>query len=49
MEAAVARIKDPGPVVDRDPFWRRLLKSLRVRVSGGVPPKKIEVTGGAEF
>jgi hypothetical protein len=48
MEAAVKRIFGDVKPVDSRPWWRRLLASLRVKVSGA-PPNKVEVTGGAEF
>lgn len=48
MEAAVKRIFSEEKRVDARPWWRRLLSSLRVKISG-MPPNKVEVTGGAEF
>lgn len=48
MEAAVRRIFREEKPVDSRPWWRRVLASLRVKISG-MPPNKVEVTGGAEF
>jgi hypothetical protein len=48
MEAAIRHMENPVKPEDPRPFWRRLLSSLKVKISG-VPPNKIEVTGNANF
>jgi hypothetical protein len=48
MEAAIRHMENPVRPEDPRPFWKRMLSSLRVKLSG-VPPNKIEITGGTEF
>lgn len=39
----------PVPPEDPRPFWLRLLRSLRIKLSGVPKNPKIEITGGTDF
>ncbi len=39
----------PVPPEDHRPFWLRLLRSIRIKVSGIPKTPKIEITGGTDF
>ena len=49
MEAAIARLKDKCIIIDRRPFWRRLLTSLKFAVVGTEKKPRIQITGGTDL
>lgn len=50
IDQAVKHLADtPVPPEDSRPFWLRLLRSIRVKVSGLPKKPKIEITGGTDF
>jgi len=50
IDEAVKHLDDPPvPPEDPRPFWLRLLRSLRIKVSGVPKSPKIEITGRADF
>jgi len=50
IDQAVKHLNDPPvPPEDPRPFWLRLLRSIRIKVSGLPKNPKIEITGGTDF